>query len=580
MCSLHGPKKDRVLNPSHRKPMGLSTRSAVSLTSSVSPKSQNTSAVTLTFIPYSKASNKREDELIRSTALSHAARVSHAKSAQRKRRPRGWKPPTPPKRGQAWWFGGLGVPNGEHNGIRTELSKLAMLGIPEKLIMGGAITGAPRALQAIASTLLSALTELFQRSMTDPGLFVSALPIAVVVVFGGDADARSAYQGLVDYSTQRALVSIRKDVNQFGVYLPLNSRLAILSLCIAAIVTNDQGALNVHARGLFSVVRAFDLRDPLESLTWYNFRKSMLLQSIQSGGKPVFPRSFIPQLDRWSVGADVAKYGNQLWRAGQETSWKEPIRVSQTSAIGSGLDSAVKAQGLFPIRRSALIWSDATSYPAIAWQREGLLSESVEECILDVRRTTCHMVSEQPCLDEDLVVFLNAMYNRVVACLHGLCSAYSQLKDHSAEGAQTCEYDTCIIVAIQLHLVIAVDGLLASAVPKLCSRLQSQLQNSFMSSAVSRNRYHEDVSTVRMQCELWLLLTGLYATRIGPVELPECSWFKGHATQRLQTLELYAEECIRRICLPFGPGAEGMSRSFIQQAVDLGRNCRIIPSVD
>jgi hypothetical protein len=136
------------------------------------------------------------------------------------------------------------------------------------------------------------------------------------------------------------------------------------------------------------------------------------------------------------------------------------------------------------------------------------------------------------------------------------------------------KYDSMIILAMQLHLAIAVEGLFVKVFLVLCLRLQSQLRKLFLNRLTMDEKYDDNTGTACLQCELWLLLTGLHATARGPTFLEMHGWYKEQASRRLQILRPYAADDIRQICLPFGPEAEGMSTAFVQRSVELAERCR------
>jgi hypothetical protein len=120
----------------------------------------------------------------------------------------------------------------------------------------------------------------------------------------------------------------------------------------------------------------------------------MLLQAVYSSRVPIFSRSFIPQLDRWAVGADTTRYANELWLDGRAVSWQQPIRVTQTSSLdlhfGSRLDYAREIMEMDLYDGKEPTWSNSSRDLAAAWKEAGLLSDTVSECVCDFRRTASY----------------------------------------------------------------------------------------------------------------------------------------------------------------------------------------------
>ncbi len=373
-----------------------------------------------------------------------------------------------------------------------------------------------------------ALRDLFQRTVSNDGLFHSSLPTAALVLVQ-DPQQRLSLKTSMEWSNRRALQWVRKGLDGPKDKVKSCTKLSIFNLCLAAVAAGDVEATGVHLRGLSTLDQPFKVGDSLESLAWHMIRICHVCHAIQTAQSPLFPYSHISTADQWSAG-----------EGGSHESVERSHWVAKTNG-----SQAMVIQDQWPL------WLDAQ-----------LVSEYLHPCVVAYKSTVCAF-PEHARLPRDSAVGLNSVFNRGLACLYELCTLYQQLHCQTRNVQGIHLYDSAVVISLQIHLALHLGGLLSRVVNTLHNRLYAHVRQAFRSAPSGSV---DGSVAVRQRCELWLLLTGLLTAADSPEQR---EWFREEALLRTRALQIWTKPDLWPVCSPFGFDVRSVSPAFLKCATNL-----------
>lgn len=556
----------------------------------------------ITFIPYvADPLNQRERGLNNSRARSHAAKIAHTKKERRLQQHARLSPVQGPARTQAWCFGRVeSVPN-TFGGKAVDLIRYCVRTIPTDLIISGELLRSLDAAPTLQRIIAPVLRDLFQRCVGDTGVFLSSVRTAVYVVVQ-DPQQRSSYAHIMDRSHEAALDLLRKQVDRPEGEITFNTKLAILNLCVSALIAGDVTSLGVHLQGLFAMSPSRPPQGKLESFIWYTIRTLGLCHAMMAAQAPLFPSSLIPVLDRWSLSdrSQEQPSSSGSWLPDPPSPpWELPIpdqphgyiEESPPTPTSSTTSSASPSPQLSSSPTSSSISPPPSPHDHLpSWLSSAqLISPTVSHCISTSRTTaefiSTHLHSHQhhPAATGPL---LNLISNHGSTTLHQLCSIYPHIPSlhPSPLPANVYIYDRPLLTALQLHLTLQLGGLLSTPTTAraLCCRFQGDLRLAFTFAVATTCGGVEKclVQTQRLECELWLALTGAWAARNLRHGLAEqqgqekqYAWFRDEAVVRMRRLGVRTEGGVRLRCDAFGVGLGPgkVQGGFVEAALEVWR---------
>lgn len=407
------------------------------------------------------------------------------------------------KRSDDWVFGGM-----EHTLRKIDDRAIALLkacpGHTPEVLISGHIVRTPAAASNIRKMCLPPFQEMMSRLFADPDMAFSVVEACASLVV--PPQQQQPLKTLNGSSRAQGLTLVRKE-------LDTNSRSfrvkwTIMCLALPTLMQGDLTTAEVHIRALVSLRQWLDLADGMDSLIWYVARSAAICFAVQSCQEPMYELEAISN-DFWAVGYGQFPDGDR--------------------------------------RRT-------TRHSFSRWKAAGV-SDIAESCIEMYLSAVSQFTSPA---DYENAKTLNLMYNHRLATLHQLCSAFSDLDDSFLT--------TSIIIALQLHIVLDLGGILLTTVDTLCNRLYANLRYAIVDE-VPWNSWTAEYQ----RCEVWLLLTGLMAS----MSIPEMhQWFSVEICFRFQILQIRTEEEVRSICDPFELGPEVLSPIFFQCAMEVAESCR------